>query len=324
MTISNGKLVETVLPRPVPRPGEVLIRTAAAGVNPADILQVRGSYPPPAGAPDWPGLEVSGHVTETGEGVDPALRSAAVAALLDGGGYAEYAVARASDLWLLPDGAPEGEVVAAAALPEAAATMYSNLAGEGGLDPLDNGGRTVLVHGGSGGVGSLAIQWLHATGATVLTTAGSPERVARCAQLGATGIDYRAEDFVARVSELTAGRGVDVILDVVGGAYLERNLECLAPGGRLVIIGLQKGGSGELDLGLLMRRWLSVRGTVLRARPPARKAEIMAGVRAHVLPLLRGGQVRPVVHARLPLSEAGRAHELLRGGGVFGKLLLVP
>jgi len=324
MTISNGKLVEAEVPRPSPGAGEVLIEVAAAGINPADLLQVQGNYPPPAGAPDWPGLEVSGRVTQTGDGVDPGLVGARVAALLDGGGYAEYCVARAADLWVLEGGAGQADVIAAAGLPEAVATMYSNLVFEAGLDPRDNAGKSVLVHGGSGGVGSSAIQWLHATGATVFTTAGGAERVTRCEELGAEGIDYRTEDFTERVRELTGGRGVDVVLDIIGGAYLQRNLEALAEHGRLVIIGMQKGKRGELDINLLMRRWLSVRGTVLRARPPEQKAEIMAGVRSHVVPLIEEGRVRPLVHERLPLSEAAAAQELLAGGGVFGKVLLVP
>ena len=324
MTIRNGRLVESEVERPRPGAGEVLIRVAAAGVNPADILQVRGNYPPPAGAPDWPGLEVSGHVLETGAGVSEALQGAAVAALVDGGGYAELCIARAADLWVL-DGEPEQtELADAGGLPEAAATMYSNLVGVGGLSPHDNEGRTVLVHGGSGGVGSVAVQWLAATGATVFTTAGGPERVARCAELGATGIDYRNEDFVERVRELTAGAGVEVILDVVGGPYVQRNLQALAPHGRLVVIGLQQGARGELDLGLVMTRWLSLHATVLRARPASEKAEIMAGVRVYVVPHINAGRVRPLTHERIPLAEADRAHEMLREGDVFGKLVLVP
>lgn len=321
MTIRNGRLVESEVARPDPGPGEVLIQVAAAGVNPADILQVRGSYPPPAGAPDWPGLEVAGHVLETGAGVPESLQGTAVAALVDGGGYAELCIARAADLWVLDD---DTDLTEAGGLPEAAATMYSNLVGVGGLHPQDNEGRAVLVHGGSGGVGSIAVQWLAATGATVFTTAGGPERVARCKELGATAIDYRNEDFVERVRELTAGAGVEVILDVVGGAYVQRNLEALAPHGRLVIIGTQQGADGAVNLGLMMTRWLSVHGTVLRARPAREKAEIMAGVRDHVVPHIEAGRIRALTHERIPLAEAGRAHSLLREGSVFGKLVLVP
>src|SRR5690625_131583 len=311
MTIRNGRLVESEVERPRPGAGEVLIRVASAGVNPADILQVRGNYPPPAGAPDWPGLEVSGHVLETGVGVPESLQGAAVAALVDGGGYAELCIARAADLWVLDD---DTDLTDAGGLPEAAATMYSNLVGVGGLHPQDNEGRAVLVHGGSGGVGSIAVQWLAATGATVFTTAGGPERVARCKELGATAIDYRNEDFVERVRELTAGAGVEVILDVVGGPYVQRNLQALAPHGRLVVIGLQQGARGELDLGLVMTRWLSLHATVLRARPASEKAEIMAGMREHVVPLINAGRVRPLTHERIPLAEADRAHEMLRKG----------
>ncbi|QGH68278.1 zinc-binding dehydrogenase [Pseudactinotalea sp. HY158] len=316
-----GTLIEADVPAPDPGPGQVLVEVAAAGVNRADLLQLAGLHPPPAGAPSWPGLEVSGRVVAAGEGVDPALMGAAVAALVDGGGYAELCLAHADDLVVLPDGY---DVVAAGGLPEAVATAYSNLTGPGGLDPRDNTGRTVLVHGGSGGVGSIAIQWLRATGAVVFATAGGPDRAARCDALGAYGIDHRSEDFVRLVREATGERGVDVILDVVGAAYLERNVSALAEHGRLVIIGMQKGTTGEVNLAPLLFGWRSIHGTVLRNRTRDEKAGILADVRRDVLPLIERGQVRVIEHERLPLAEAARAHAAMAAGEVFGKVLLLP
>lgn len=311
-------LTPAELPDPVPGPGEVLVTVAAAGVNRADVLQRLGHYPPPPGAPDTPGLEVSGTVTAVGPEVAGWRVGDRVAALVDGGGYAEAALVPAAQMLPVPDGL---DLVDAAALPEAACTAWSNLVTVGGLHE----GATALVHGGSGGVGSIATQIGAALGARVLTTAGGPDRVARCRELGSdVAIDHRTEDFVAAAREATRGRGVDVILDVVGAAYLERNLAALAPDGRLVVIGLQRGRRTELDLGVLLSRRASIHGTTLRARPAAQKAAIVADVREHVWPLVAAGVVRPVVHARLPLAEAARAHELLESGAVFGKVLLVP
>lgn len=309
-------LVPSEVDVPQPRSGEVLIDVAAAGVNNADLLQRAGLYPPPPGAPSWPGLEVSGVVAVAGpdSGWAPGDR---VAALLDGGGYAQRAIAPAAQVLPVPDGV---DLVDAAALPEAACTVWSTLAAAG-LAP----GQWLLVHGGSGGVGSLAVQVGAALGAHVIATAGGPERAARCRELGArVVVDHRAEDFVAAVADATDGRGVDVVLDVVGAAYLERNLAALAVGGRLAVIGLQKGRRAELDLGALLSRRLTVLGTTLRSRPAAEKAGIVAAVRSEVWPLVADGRVRPVVQARLPLTEAARAHRMLAAGEVFGKLLLVP
>ncbi|MFI2754028.1 NAD(P)H-quinone oxidoreductase [Cellulomonas sp. P22] len=307
---------------PTPAPGEVLLDVVASGVNRADLLQRAGHYPPPPGAPTWPGLEVAGHVAALGPGV-PGPRDGGwavgdpVVALLDGGGYATRAVVRAGQVLPAPRGT---DLVDAAALPEAVCTAWSNLVEVGHL----RAGETVLVQGGSGGVGSIAVQLAKALGARVVTTAGGPERAARCVALGAdVVVDHRSEDVVAAVLDATDGRGVDVVLDVLGAGALQANLEVLATGGRLVVIGMQRGSRGELDLGLLLRRRASVIGTTLRARPAHEKAALVAAVRKHVWPLVEDGRVRPVVHARLPLDDAARAHELLDSGEVFGKLLLV-
>lgn len=241
-----------------------------------------------------------------------------VCALLDGGGYAERVAVPSNQVLPAPAGV---DLVDAAALPEAVCTVWSSLVHQGRLAA----GETLLVHGGSGGIGTTAIQVGVALGARVIATAGGPERAARCAALGAVRcIDHRAEDFVAAVRDETDGRGADVVLDVVGGAYLGRNVAALATGGRLVVIGLQQGRRGELDLGALMTARGSIHAATLRARPPAEKAAIVADVVAHVWPMVADGRVRPVVHQRLPLAEARRAHELLESGEVFGKLLLLP
>lgn len=318
------------VPDPRPGPGEVLLDVAAAGVNRADLLQRRGLYPPPPGAPAWPGLEVSGVVAAVGAGPQdagaappaddetPRLRVGdRVAALLAGGGYAERVTVPAALTLPVPEGLP---LVDSAALPEALATVWSNLRAAA-FTP----GDVLLVHGGSGGVGSVAVQLAHALGHRVLATAGGPERCARVRELGAdVVVDHRAQDVVTAVREATDGRGVDVVLDVLGGGALRSNVELLAPGGRLVVIGLQQGRRGELDLAALMARRGTVLATTLRDRPAAQKAAIMATVRRDVWPLVLAGQVRPMVHARVPLAQAADAHEALEAGEVFGKVLLVP
>jgi putative PIG3 family NAD(P)H quinone oxidoreductase len=309
-------LVDVAVPNP--GPDDVIIRVRAAGVNRADLLQRAGHYPPPAGAPERLGLEVSGTIEALGSGVAGWSVGDRVCALLDGGGYAELVVAPAAQLLPVPEAL---NLLDAAALPEAVCTAWSNLVDVGRLAA----GDWVLVHGGSGGVGVVAVQIAAALGAHVVTTAGGAARAERCLELGAqVAIDHRREDVLLRVQEITEGRGVDVILDVVGAAYLDTNLRALATGGRLVVIGLLRGARAELDLGLLMTRRASVTGTTLRARPAAEKAAIIAAVRAHLWPLLDDGRLRTVVHARLPLAEAGAAHELLASGEVFGKVLLVP
>ncbi|MBO1751528.1 NAD(P)H-quinone oxidoreductase [Actinotalea sp. BY-33] len=321
VVISSSGGPEVLTPASLPDPaagrGEIVLDVAAAGINNADLLQRAGHYPPPAGAPDWPGLEVSGTVAEIGPDGGPWRVGDRVVALLDGGGYASRVVVPAAQVLPLPDGV---DLVDGAALPEAACTAWSTLRAAR-LAPEE----WLLVHGGSGGVGSLAVQLGTALGAHVVTTAGGPERAARCLGLGAVAaVDHRSEDFVDRCRELTGDRGVDVVLDVVGAAYLGRNLEVLATGGRLAVIGLQKGRRAELDLGALLARRATVLGTTLRSRPPAEKAAIVAEVLEHVWPHVLSGAVRPVVHERLPLEDAARAHELMAAGEVFGKLLLVP
>ena len=311
-------LVVVDVPTPAPNSGEVLIRVRAAGINRADLMQRAGHYPPPPGVTERLGLEVSGIIEGIGPDVTGWSVGERVCALLDGGGYAEYVVAPAAQLLPVP---PSVNLLDAAALPEATCTAWSNLVDVGRLAA----GDWVLVHGGSGGVGNVAVQLAAALGAHVLTTAGGAARAERCLELGAEeAIDHRREDVLLRVQEITEGRGVDVVLDVVGAGYLDTNLRALAVGGRLVVIGLLRGRRAEIDLGLLMARRASVTGTTLRARPAAEKAAIVAAVRTHVWPLLDSGRLRPVVHARLPLSEAGAAHELLASGEAFGKVLLVP
>lgn len=306
------------LPAPVPGPGEVLVRVRAAGINKADLLQRAGSYPPPPGVTDRLGLEVSGVVAALGDGVTGWSEGDRVCALVDGGGYAELVVVPAAQVLRVPDGV---DLLDAAALPEAVCTAWSNLVDVGGL----TSGSTVLVHGGSGGVGVVAVQLAAALGARVLTTAGGAARAERCLELGAeVAIDHRRDDVLHRVLEATGGAGVDIVLDVLGAGGLETNLRALATGGRLVVIGLQQGRRAEIDLGLLLARRAAVIGTTLRARPPHEKAAIVDSVRRNVWPMLLDGRLRPVVHARLPLAEAAAGHELLASGEVFGKVLLVP
>ncbi len=318
------------VPDPEPGPGQLLVDVAAAGVNRADLLQRAGHYPSPPGAPPWPGLEVAGTVVAVGAsastpdagggGPHPAAAPQVgdrVAALLAGGGYAERVVVDATHVLPVTSAL---SLVDAAGLPEAVATLWSNMRAAH-LAP----GETVLVHGGSGGVGSVAVQVLHALGHRVVATAGGAERCARVAALGAdVVVDHRTQDVREVVQGTTDGRGVDVVLDVLGGRALGDNVRLLAEGGRLVVIGLQQGARGELDLPTLMARRGSVVATTLRDRPAAQKTRIVRDVREHVWPLVLDGRVRPVVQERLPLTEAARAHELLERGDVFGKVLLLP
>ncbi|MFD1717573.1 NAD(P)H-quinone oxidoreductase [Georgenia deserti] len=312
----DQRLALTEVPDPEPGPGELLIDVAAAGVNRADLLQRAGHYPPPPGASDILGLEVSGTVAGLGDGVSGWQVGQEVCALLTGGGYAERVAVPAGQVLPVPEGVG---LVEAAGLPEAVCTAWSNLVDVAGMRT----GDTVLIHGGSGGVGSVAVQLATALGARVLATAGGAERAERCRDLGVeVAIDHRAEDVVDAVHSATDRRGVDVLLDVLGAGALEDNVRCLAADGRLVVIGLQQGRRGEIDLGRMLAKRASLHATTLRSRPPAEKAALVAEVREAVWPMLHDGRVRPVVDRRVPLADAETAHELLESGQVFGTVVL--
>jgi len=311
---------------PAPGPGEVLIRVAAAGVNRPDVMQRRGMYPPPPGASDIPGLEVAGHIVACGPPDDEGPpRSAngrvwrvgdAVCALLAGGGYAEQVAAPGVQCLPVPDGL---DLCTAAALPETYFTVWTNIFERGRLQT----GEWLLVHGGTSGIGTTAIQLAVARGARVLATAGTDDKCRACERLGATrAINYRSDDFVAAVKAATGDRGADVILDIVGAPYTMRNLNCLAPDGRLVQIGVMGGSAVELPLILLMRRRLTITGSTLRNRLPREKGVIAAAVEREVWPLVARGAVRPVIDAVVPLAEVVGAHERLERGDVVGKIVL--
>ncbi|HET9020521.1 MAG TPA: NAD(P)H-quinone oxidoreductase [Ornithinibacter sp.] len=309
-------LVLSEVERPEPRPGELLVRVVAAGVNRADLLQRQGFYSAPAGQSDVPGLEVSGVVEELGDGVEGWSVGDEVCALLAGGGYAEYARVPAGQVLPVPAGVP---LVDAAALPEVVCTVWSNVFLTANLQP----GETLLVHGGSSGIGTMAIQLGREVGASVAVTAGSSEKLEACRRLGAEVlVNYREEDFVERLREATDGEGADVILDNMGAKYLSRNIAALATSGRLVIIGMQGGTKGELDIAALLAKRGAVIATSLRARPPTEKATIVAAVREHVWPLIVAGRVHPVVQSRHPLADAATAHRELEAGRHVGKILL--
>jgi len=304
------------VPDPVAGPGEVLLRVAATAVNRADLMQRIGRYPPPPGAPEWPGLEASGTVVAVGEGVHGWAPGDEACALLAGGGYAELVAVPVELLLPVPAGV---SLVDAAALPEVTCTVWSNVFMLAGLRP----GETVLVHGGSSGIGTMAVQLARQVGATVAVTAGSADKLAACERLGASIlVNHRDGDFVAEVRSATDGHGADVVLDNMGAVYLARNVDVLAVNGRLVVIGLQGGRKAELDLGALLAKRAAVLATSLRSRPLDEKAAIVAAVREHVWPLLADGVVRPVVHARLPLADAAEAHRLVESSTHIGKVLL--
>jgi putative PIG3 family NAD(P)H quinone oxidoreductase len=306
------------VPDPEPARGEVRIRVVAAGVNRADVMQRRGHYPPPPGASPFPGLEVSGTVDRVGAGVEGWSVGDEVCALLTGGGYAELVCAPAEQVLPVPAGVALED---AAALPEVVCTVWSTVFMAAALLP----GQTLLVHGGSSGIGTMAIQLAREIGARVAVTAGSAEKLAVCRELGAEVlVNYREQDFVAQVRAATGEAGADVVLDNMGATYLARNVEVLATGGRLLVIGLQGGTRSEVDLGLLLRKRASVLATSLRARPLDEKAAIVAAVREQVWPLLASGRVRPVVHSRRPLAQAADAHREMEASGHIGKLLLTP
>ncbi len=305
--------------RPVPGAGELLIRVAASGVNRPDVLQRQGNYPVPPGASDIPGLEVAGEIVDG----DPAALAAEgfqlgdrVCALVAGGGYAEYCVAPVAQCLPVPKGWSELE---AAGLPETFFTVWSNVFERGHLQP----GETLLVQGGSSGIGVTAIQLAKARGATVIVTVGSAEKAQACLALGADhAINYREQDFVAEVARITDGRGVDVILDMVAGAYVARELDCLAEDGRLVIIAVQGGVKAEVNAGKVLRRRLTITGSTLRPRPLAFKAAIARALRHAVWPLIEQGRIRPVIHGVFPAAQAVRAHALMESNQHIGKILL--
>jgi putative PIG3 family NAD(P)H quinone oxidoreductase len=305
-----------VRPVPVPADGEVLVRVAAAGVNRPDVMQRQGRYPPPAGSSDIPGMEIAGEIVALGAGVDSLRVGDAVTALLPGGGYAEYAVAAAPLCLPIPAGL---SMVQAAALPETYFTVWTNLFERGRCKPGDN----VLIHGGTSGIGTTAIQLASAWGARVYASAGSDDKARACERLGAVrGINYRTEDFVEVIRQDTAGRGIDVILDMVGGDYLDRNLQVAAVEGRLVIISMLGGSRAELKLNTLLTKRLTVTGSTLRSRTVQQKAAVAAAVHEHIWPLLESGRVRPVIHATFPLADAAGAHTLMESSNHVGKIVL--
>ena len=302
---------------PKPAPGEVLVAVEAAGVNRPDVMQRQGLYPPPPGASDIPGLEIAGTVVAQGEGVDAPAAGARVCALVTGGGYAEYCTAPAPLCLPVPGGF---DAAGAAALPETFFTVWTNVFDRARLAE----GESILVHGGSSGIGTTAIQLAGAFGATVYATAGSKAKCDACLALGAdAAIHYRDEDFVERIGALTGGRGVDVVLDMVAGDYVPRNLKCLATEGRLVIIAVQRGPKiGELNVLPIMLKRLTVTGSTLRPRTVEQKAAIARTLEAKVWPLLEAGTVKPIVHSRFPLSGAADAHRLMESGEHIGKIVL--
>lgn len=308
-------LVWSEVPDPEPGPGEVVVDVRATAVNRADLLQRQGHYPPPPGAPAYPGLECSGVIGAIGPGVTGWEVGQEVCALLAGGGYAERVAVPAGQLLPVPAGV---DLVDAAALPEVACTVWSNVVWLARLAE----GETLLVHGGGSGIGTFAVQLGVALGATVVVTARAAKHE-RLRELGAAHtIDYREQDFVEEVRRVTDGRGADVVLDIMGASYLSRNVAALAADGRLVVIGMQGGRKGELDLGALLAKRGTLAATALRSRPTGQKAEIVRGVREQVWPLVEAGRVRPVVDRRLPIAEAAQAHRLVESNDHFGKVLL--
>jgi putative PIG3 family NAD(P)H quinone oxidoreductase len=302
-----------------PSDGEVLIKVVAAGVNRADLLQAAGNYPPPPGASPILGLEVAGVIESVGTGVSQWSVGQPVCALLAGGGYAEFVAVPAGQVMPIPDGVPLHH---AAALPEVACTVWSNVVMNAGL----SAGQLLLIQGGASGIGTHGIQVARALGSRVAVTAGSANKLELCAELGAEiTINYRDEDFVERVRAESGGAGADVILDIMGASYLDRNIDALATNGHLAIIGMQGGVKAELNIGKLMAKRAGVLGTTLRARPATGrggKSDIVAEVVANVWPMIENGQVRPIIGAEFPIEQARAAHELLESGEVSGKVLL--
>lgn len=314
----GGPEVLTVASRPTPTPGadEVLIRVEAAGVNRPDLMQRQGNYPPPPGASDIPGLEVAGRVVAIGAGVPGIKESETVCALVTGGGYAEYVVVPTAQCLPVPKGL---SMVEAAALPETIFTCWSNLVDGGKLAK----GETLLVHGGASGIGTTAIQLGIALGGRVVVTAGSEEKCAACRRLGAdVAINYKTGDFVPAVKAATAGKGVDVVLDMVGGDYVRRDIEVMAPGGRHVSIATQAGAEATIPIFRVMMKRLILTGSTLRARSVAEKGAIAAALRQNAWPLIEAGRLRPQIHATFPLARAADAHRALEAGDHVGKIVL--
>lgn len=320
ITISGSGGPEVLVPeyRDTPQPGigEVLVQVAAAGVNRPDLRQRSGHYPPPPGVTDIPGLEISGTIVALGADVGEWSVGDRVCALVAGGGYAEFCVVPSGQCLLVPE---KFSHIEAAALPETFFTVWHNLFERAAL----KAGETVLIHGGASGIGTTAIQLARAFGADVFVTAGTDEKCESCLVLGAReAFNYRAGDFVAQVAQVTSGRGVDVILDMVAGSYVARNLACLAIGGRLSIIALQGGRSAEIDLETLMRRRITITASTLRPQPVPDKARIAASLRSQVWPLLEQGRIKPIVHAIFPFDQAAAAHAELERGEHVGKVML--
>ena len=306
----------TEVPDPAAGPGEVVIDVAAAGVNNADVQQRQGAYDPPPGASPYPGLECSGTISQVGPGVMSWREGDEVCALLAGGGYATQVLVQAGQVLPVPRNV---RLVEAAALPEVACTVYSNVFMAARL----TAGETLLVHGGSSGIGTMAIQLAKHAGATVAVTAGTREKLDACRELGADIlINYRDQDFVQALESATSGHGADVILDIMGASYLGRNVDALAADGRLVIIGMLGGVTAELNLRTLMAKRGSVISTTLRARPAEQKAQIVAAVRDNVWPIIGSGAIRPVIHKTLPLADAAEAQRIMTASGHVGKILL--
>ncbi len=311
-------LQPTTRPVPEPAPGEVLIQVAAAGVNGPDLYQRRGFYPAPPGVTDIPGLEIAGPIVALGDGVAEWAAGDTVCALAPGGGYAEYCTAPAANCLPVPAGLTPVE---AAALPETFFTVWTNVFERARLQP----GEWFLVHGGGGGIGTTAIQMASRLGSPVIATEGGPDKCAACVRLGAErAVDYFGEDFVEIAKELTGGKGVDVILDIVGGDYVARNIAALAREGRLVQIAFNKGSKVEIDLMPVMLKRLTITGSTLRVQAIERKAEIARALIERVWPLIESGDIRPVIHATLPLAEAAEGHRLMEGAGHVGKIMLTP
>jgi NADPH:quinone reductase len=310
-------LLEVERPTPVPASGEILVKVAAAGVNRPDVMQRMGHYPPPPGITDIPGLEIAGVVERLGDGVTGWRVGDRVTALVAGGGYAEYCVAPAPQCLPVPANV---DFVHAAAVPETFFTVWTNVFERGRL----KAGESILIHGGSSGIGTTAIQLARALGARVFATAGSAEKCAACEQLGAErAINYRETDFVVAVKDATGGKGVDVVLDMVGGDYFSRNMDALAMDGRLVSIAVLNGVKATINILTMMQRRLTLTGSTLRTRPIAEKGAIAAALRQHVWPLLESGKVSPVIHATFPLGNAAEAHRVMESGAHIGKIVLV-